>query len=86
MSRPQRRLESILRSLSTSSIPSVGTLNFGGLTYDVPEASTPLRLPHSKDLLDPQDPANSANLYFLFQKFLLGLQWLDRIKGCFLTF
>ncbi|KAF8581136.1 hypothetical protein K439DRAFT_1517023 [Ramaria rubella] len=72
MSPPQRRLESILRTLVTSSTPNVGTLRFGGLTYDVPRSESPSRLPHSKDLLDPQDPTNSANLYFLFQKFLLG--------------
>ena len=72
MSRPQRRLDSILRTLTGSSIPSIGTLDFGGLTYDVPKSLTPSRLPHSKELLDPHDAINSSNLYFLFQKFLLG--------------
>ena len=72
MSPPQQRLDSILRTLATSSAPSIGTLDFGGLTYDVPESLTPSRLPHSKELLDPHDPSNSTNLHFLFQKFLLG--------------
>ncbi|KIJ23961.1 hypothetical protein M422DRAFT_89453, partial [Sphaerobolus stellatus SS14] len=69
---PERRLKSIVRALATSSTSSVGTLKFGGLTYDIPQSSAPSRLSHTKDLLDPQDVVNSKHLYFLFQKFLLG--------------
>ncbi|KAF8508458.1 AAA domain-containing protein [Hysterangium stoloniferum] len=73
MSPPERRLKSILHTLTNSSA-TIGTLKFGGLTYDVPQSSTPSRLPLMKrrDMLDPQGAVNAAHLYFLFQKFLLG--------------
>ncbi|PCH36867.1 hypothetical protein WOLCODRAFT_167155 [Wolfiporia cocos MD-104 SS10] len=68
----QRRLKNILRELDTPP-QTVGTLKLGGISYDVQAASTPLRLPHSDDvLLDTNEHFNLDNLHFLLQKFLLG--------------
>ncbi|GLB39985.1 putative von Willebrand factor (vWF) type A domain [Lyophyllum shimeji] len=68
---PRRRLNHILRELTPAPEP-VGTLKLGGITYEVPAASTPSRLARSKDLLDINHPVNRDNLHFLLQKYLLG--------------
>lgn len=70
-SKPQRRLNHILSEL-TPMPPFVGTLKLGDITYEVPASFYPPRLPHSKELLDIQDPVNRDNLYFMLQKYLLG--------------
>ncbi|KAG6885080.1 hypothetical protein C0993_006041 [Termitomyces sp. T159_Od127] len=67
----QRRLKHILQEL-TPLPESVGTLKLGNITYEVPAALTPSRLPRSKDLLDINDAVNRDNLHFLLQKHLLG--------------
>ncbi|KAG6898082.1 hypothetical protein C0992_006002 [Termitomyces sp. T32_za158] len=67
----QRRLKHILQELTP--VPeSVGTLKLGDITYEVPAALTPSRLPRSKDLLDINEAVNRDNLHFLLQKYLLG--------------
>jgi hypothetical protein len=63
-------LNHILSELTPT--PSVGTLKLGDITYEVPASLYPSRLPHSKELLDIQDPINRDNLYFMLQKYLLG--------------
>lgn len=71
MSTPKRRLEHLVRTLTTSR-PIIGTLKLGGITYGVPECSDPTRLPHSKDLLDLHDALSQDYLHFMLQKYLLG--------------
>jgi len=68
---PQRRLNEILRTLSPVLQP-VGTLKLGDISYSVPAAHSPSRLPHSGELLDTRNPINVDNLHFLLQKYLLG--------------
>jgi len=72
MAAPQRRLNHILRELSTPTPPVVGTLKLGDITYEVPASLHPSRLAHSNGLLDVQDPVNRDNLHFMLQKYLLG--------------
>ncbi|TDL27843.1 hypothetical protein BD410DRAFT_781753 [Rickenella mellea] len=67
----KRRLNQVLQEL-TPPVPSIGTLTLGDVTFQVPECSTPSRLPRTKDLLDLNDPINVDNLHFLLQKYLLG--------------
>lgn len=66
-----RRLRHILQSISTPR-PSIGTLNLGSISYDVPESLTPSRLPRLTNALDIEDPANRDHLHFMLQKYLLG--------------
>lgn len=70
-STPLRRLNHILNDLKPAP-PTIGKLKLGGITYDVPVAQSPSRLPRSKDLLDIHDPVNVDNLHFMLQKYLLG--------------
>lgn len=67
-----RRLQHVLSSL-TPTVEPIGMLNIGDISYDVPTASTPARLPHSEDTtLDLSDAVNLENIRFLLQKYLLG--------------
>ncbi|KAJ7443890.1 AAA domain-containing protein [Mycena galericulata] len=70
---PTRRLAHLLGTLAPPT-ETVGTLTLGDITYDVPAASQPSRLPHSRsqDLLDIKDSVNLDNLHFMLQKYLLG--------------
>ncbi|KAA1472001.1 hypothetical protein DENSPDRAFT_859246 [Dentipellis sp. KUC8613] len=68
----QRRLNRVLQEL-TPPPPSIGTLQLGDVSYDVPESQTPSRLPHFKEPpLDTGDALNLENLHFMLQKYLLG--------------
>src|SRR5882762_4178070 len=73
MSSMQRRLQRVLREL-TPAPPSIGQLCLGDITYDVPVAQTPSRLPHFSEAppLDVRDALNLDNLHFMLQKYLLG--------------
>ena len=67
-----RRLQHVPTSLTPAAEP-IGTLKIGDISYDVPHASTPARLPHSEGTtLDLGDPVNLENVRFLLQKYLLG--------------
>ncbi|EPT01986.1 hypothetical protein FOMPIDRAFT_1119374 [Fomitopsis schrenkii] len=67
-----RRLQHVLSSLTPAAEP-IGTLKVGDISYDVPNASTPARLPHSEDtILNLSDAVNLENVRFLLQKYLLG--------------
>ncbi|TFY77867.1 hypothetical protein EWM64_g6146, partial [Hericium alpestre] len=69
---PQRRLDRVLHELA-STLPSVGQLTFGDITFDVPASQTPARLPHfGEPPLDTSDAMNADNLHFMLQKYLLG--------------
>lgn len=68
---PQRRLNQILNELRLNP-PVVGTLKLGDITYEVPAALTPTRLPRTTSLLEPKDGVNLDNLHFMLQKYLLG--------------
>ena len=68
---PKQRLERILTELLPPT-PVVGTLRLGDISYDLPAALTPSRLPHSGQLLDVRHPVNADNLRFMLQKYLLG--------------
>ncbi|KAF7342156.1 von Willebrand factor A domain-containing protein 8 [Mycena venus] len=73
VSTTKRRLAHILETLAPPT-ETVGTLTLGDITYEVPVATEPSRLPHSRsqDLLDVDDPVNLDNLHFMLQKYLLG--------------
>jgi hypothetical protein len=68
-----RRLDRVLKELQPT-LPSVGTLKLGDITYEVPAVLEPSRLPHcrSEVLLDVRDGFNLDNLHFMIQKYLLG--------------
>lgn len=68
---PQRRLNQILNELKPIP-PTTGTLKLGDITYEVPAALTPTRLPRTVALLEPKDGVNLDNLHFMLQKYLLG--------------
>ncbi|KAK7042195.1 von Willebrand factor A domain-containing protein 8 [Favolaschia claudopus] len=72
-STPKRRLAHILDTLAPPA-ETVGTLTLGDVSYDIPVANVPARLPHSRsqDLLEVNDPVNLDNLHFMLQKYLLG--------------
>ena len=77
MSAPHTRLKRLLSELSpsTSGSPqSIGTLELGGVSYDVPASLDPARLPHcsASTYLDVRDGFNYVGLHFMLQKFLLG--------------
>ncbi|KAF7366325.1 von Willebrand factor A domain-containing protein 8 [Mycena sanguinolenta] len=73
VSTAKRRLAHMLDTLAAPT-ETVGTLTLGDIAYDIPVASEPSKLPHSRsqDLLDTNDPVNADNLHFMLQKFLLG--------------
>ncbi|KZT64100.1 hypothetical protein DAEQUDRAFT_679169 [Daedalea quercina L-15889] len=67
-----RRLQHVLSSLTPTAEP-IGTLTIGDISYDVPSALSPSRLPHSEDtILDLRNPVDLENVQFLLQKYLLG--------------
>ncbi|KAF9806900.1 hypothetical protein IEO21_08484 [Rhodonia placenta] len=69
----QRRLSHIVNGLASPTDAPVGTLELGGISYEVPSSQTPSRLPHCQDVtLDLKDPFTLDNLHFMLQKFLLG--------------
>ncbi|TFK52963.1 hypothetical protein OE88DRAFT_1733940 [Heliocybe sulcata] len=68
---PQRRLKRILSELAPSR-PPIGTLKLGNISYEVPAARCPSRLPRLANVLDVTDPVNIDNLHFMLQKYLLG--------------
>ncbi|KAF7330099.1 hypothetical protein MKEN_00274300 [Mycena kentingensis (nom. inval.)] len=72
-STPRRRLARLTDTLAPPA-DVVGTLTIGGISFDVPAAQTPLRLPHvrAKDLLDLTDAVTVDNVRFMLQKYLLG--------------
>ena len=75
MSPPHARLKKLLSEFSPSTSPqTIGTLELGGISYDVPASLDPTRLPHCNTLayLDVRDGFNYDGLYFMLQKFLLG--------------
>ncbi|KAF9648314.1 hypothetical protein BDM02DRAFT_3187271 [Thelephora ganbajun] len=77
MSTPHTRLKKLLSELSPSTSGSpqtIGTLELGGISYDVPAPLDPTRLPHCKTsaYLDVRDGFNYDGLNFMLQKFLLG--------------
>lgn len=77
MSAPRARLKKLLSefSPSTSGSPrTIGTLELGGISYDVPASLEPTRLPHCNisAYLDVRDGFNYDGLHFMLQKFLLG--------------
>lgn len=67
----QRRLNQILNELKPA-LPTAGTLKLGDITYEVPTALVPTRLPRTTKLLEPRDGVNLDNLHFMLQKYLLG--------------
>lgn len=67
----QRRLNQIFNELKPHP-PTVGTLKLGDISYEIPTALTPTRLPRTAVLLDPKDGINLDNLHFMLQKYLLG--------------
>ncbi|KAJ6481917.1 AAA domain-containing protein [Mycena sanguinolenta] len=73
VSTAKRRLAHMLDTLAAPT-ETVGTLTLGDIAYEIPVASEPSKLPHtrSEDLLDVNDPVNADNLHFMLQKFLLG--------------
>lgn len=77
MSTPNTRLKKLLSELSPSTSESpqtIGTLELGGMTYDVPASLDPTRLPHcnTSAYLDVRGGFNYDGLHFMLQKFLLG--------------
>ena len=66
----RRRLARIHQELS-SPPEVIGQLTLGGITFEVPVASTPSRLPHTAPL-DLKDGMTTSNLHFMLQKYLLG--------------
>ena len=77
MSGPHARLQKLLSELSPSTSGSpqtIGTLELGGISYDVPASLNPSRLPHynTSIYLDVRDGFNYDGLHFMLQKFLLG--------------
>ena len=77
MSAPHARLKKLLSELSPSTSGSpqtIGTLELGGISYDVPASLNPTRLPHcnTSTYLDVRDGFNYDGLHFMLQKFLLG--------------
>ncbi|KAJ7230837.1 AAA domain-containing protein [Mycena haematopus] len=72
VSTTKRRLTHVLDTLAPPT-ETVGTLTLGDIVYEIPVASEPSKLPHSRsqDLLDVNDPVNVDNLHFMLQKFLL---------------
>jgi len=77
MSAPHARLKKLLSELSPSTSRSpqtIGTLELGGISYDVPASLDPMRLPHcnTSTYLDVRDGFNYDGLHFMLQKFLLG--------------
>jgi len=75
MSSPHTRLKKLLSELSPSGFPRIiGTLELGGISYEVPASLDPTRLPHcdTSAYLDVRDGFNYDGLYFMLQKFLLG--------------
>ena len=77
MSVPHARLKKLLSELSPSTSGSpqtIGTLELGGISYDVPAPLDPTRLPHynTSTYLDVRDGFNYDGLHFMLQKFLLG--------------
>ena len=86
MSTPQARLKKLLAELSppTSGSPQIiGTLELGGISYDVPASLNPARLPHcnASAYLDVRDGFNYDGLHFMLQKYLL----LGKISSCCLS-
>ena len=76
MSTPHTRLKKLLSELSpsTGSPQTIGTLELGGISYDVPASLDPTRLPHcdTSAYLDVRSGFNYDGLHFMLQKFLLG--------------
>lgn len=75
MSSPYTRLKKLLSELSPSGFPRIiGTLELGGISYEVPASLDPTRLPHcnTSAYLDVKDGFNYDGLHFMLQKFLLG--------------
>jgi hypothetical protein len=77
MSAPHTRLKKLLSGLSPStpgSPQTIGTLELGGISYEVPASLDPTRLPHcnTSAYLDVRDGFNYDGLHFMLQKFLLG--------------
>ena len=77
MSAPHARLGKLLSELSPSTPGSprtIGTLELGGISYDVRASIDPTRLPHcnTPTYLDVRDGFNYDGLHFMLQKFLLG--------------
>jgi von Willebrand factor A domain-containing protein 8 len=68
---PQQRLKGILNALSPPT-RVVGTLKVADITYDIPTALTPSRLPRASELLDVHDEHVKRDLHFLLQKYVLG--------------
>ena len=67
-----RRLKHVLNGLTPPPNP-ISVLKLGDITYEIPTASGPSRLPHGEDvLLDTANPFNLDNLHFMLQKYLLG--------------
>ena len=77
MSTPHTRLKKLLSELSPSlsgSPHTIGTLELGGISYDVPASLHPTRLPHCNTTayLDVRDGFDYDGLHFMPQKLTLG--------------
>ncbi|KAI0036975.1 AAA domain-containing protein [Vararia minispora EC-137] len=69
MSAP-RRLRRVREELAPPP-QSIGTLRLGAISFDVPAAATPARLPRVRPL-DIADPGVQEDLHWMLQKYVLG--------------